>query len=141
MADEAPQRVHYQHHTSWDELFSELYGGITTSMFRVGTPEDADAPTVFKTYFPPNNEVAPHSHSCDYAEVILEGCQQVTRKWYYPGDIRIAKANSVYGPLLAGPEGVTVLLIFRTGEYAPIPIDGNAAQFDKYQDGLDRLSS
>jgi hypothetical protein len=128
--------------TSWDELLHELRDGIMTSMFRVGVPGDPDAPTVFRTYFPPNTFVEPHTHACDYAEVVLEGSQQVTRKWYYPGDIRIAKAGTVYGPLLAGPEGATVLLIFRGGDYAPIAPSGvDASAFDKYQEGVSRLSA
>ena len=120
----APPR-RYQSSTSWTELVEDLYGGATTSKFRVGAPGDGDAPTVFRTYFPPGFEVPVHTHACDYAEIILDGSQQVTKKWHHPGDIRIVKAGTAYGPLVAGPEGVTVLLIFRDGRFAPIAV-GNA---------------
>ena len=48
-----------------------------------------------------------------------EGSVQVTRRWYHEGDIRIVKGGTVYGPVIAGPEGATVLIIFRGG----IPIN------------------
>jgi hypothetical protein len=133
---DGPNRAKFQAATSWQELFTELSDGMTTSTFRVGVPEDPDAPTIFRTYFPPNFEVPPHTHACDYAEVILEGSQQVTRKWHYPGDIRIVKAGTAYGPLVAGPEGATVLLIFRDGRYMPVSLDGNDEIFADYHEGL-----
>lgn len=134
---ESLTRKRYQTSTSWAELFTELSDGMTTSTFRVGTPDDPDAPTVFKTYFPPNSQVPAHTHECDYAEIVLEGSQQVTRKWHYPGDIRIVKAGTAYGPLITGPEGATVILIFRDGRYSPVSLDGRDDDaFDRYQDGL-----
>ena len=124
--------------TSMSELMMELQDGITTSMFRVGTPDDPEAPTVFQTYFPPGYEVPPHTHACDYAEIILEGSQQVTRKWHKAGDVRIVKAGTVYGPLVAGPEGAKVLLIFSNARFSPIPVgDKDSASFERY--GVERL--
>ena len=49
--------------------------------------------------------VAPHTHACDYTEIVLEGSEEVTRKWRSAGDITIVKGGTVYGPLIAGPEG------------------------------------
>ena len=104
--------------TSWDELgFLDLPNGSRTSRFVVGDPDDPEAPVVFRVEFPPNCEVAAHMHDCDYAEIVLEGTQQVTRRWHKPGDVRIAKANTAYGPLVAGPEGCTVLVVFANGSW------------------------
>ena len=104
--------------TSWEELgFLELPNGSKTSRFVVGDPDDESAPVVFRVEFPPNCEVAAHMHDCDYAEIILEGTQQVARRWHGPGDVRIAKAGTAYGPLIAGPEGCTVLVIFSDGHW------------------------
>jgi hypothetical protein len=61
----------------------------------------------------PGVTVQPHSHVCDYTEILLEGSEQVTRKWHHAGDVRVVKAGTVYGPLVAGPEGVTKLIIFK----------------------------
>lgn len=135
-ATEANKPAKFQTSTSWDEHRTELRDGILTSTFRVGAPGDDGAPTVFKTYFPPSTTVPVHTHACDYAEIILEGSQQVTRKWHHAGDIRIVKAGTAYGPLVAGPEGATVLLIFRDGRYQPLAPDGNEEMFSRYTEGL-----
>ena len=65
------------------------------------------------SYYPPGWEVQPHTHACDYMEIILEGSQKVTGKWHHAGDVRIARAGTVYGPLIAGPEGVRAFLVLR----------------------------
>ena len=111
------QRRKFQN-TSWEELgFQEYPSGAKGSRFTIGEDDDETAPIVMRGVFPPGAVVAPHSHPCDYAELILEGSQQVTRRWHQAGDIRIVKAGTVYGPLIAGPEGATVLVIFRSGNW------------------------
>ena len=117
----------FQMSTSWKELgFVEYGGGVTGARFVIGDDDDESAPVVMRGSFPPGAVVAPHSHPCDYAEILLEGSQQVTRQWHYPGDIRIVKAGTVYGPLVAGPEGVTVLVIFRSGDCATEWVTGGS---------------
>ena len=98
--------------TSWDELGSITLEatGVVTSQYRIGLPTEDASPTVFKAQFPPNCRIEAHTHACDYSEIILEGSQQVSGKWLHKGDIRIGMANKAYGPLIAGPEGVTVLV-------------------------------
>ena len=108
-------RKKFQMSTSWEELgFIEYPSGAKGNRFVIGDADDDSAPLVLRGIFPPGAVVSPHSHPCDYAEIILEGSQQVTRRWHHAGDIRIVKAGTVYGPLVAGPEGATVLVIFRT---------------------------
>ena len=70
---------------------------------------------MLRTVYPPAWTVSPHLHDPDYAEIILEGSLQVTRRWYHEEDIRIVKGGTVYGPVIAGPDGATVLIIFRGG--------------------------
>lgn len=109
--------------TSWDEI-----GGITlpteavATMYKIGLPDNEAAPTVFKMWFPPGCTIEAHTHACDYSEIILAGSQKVGNKWLYPGDIRIGMANRGYGPLVAGPEGASVLVIFATGQWPGIPL-------------------
>lgn len=109
--------------TSFDEI-----GGIklpttaVASMYKIGLPDNEAAPTVFKMNFPPGCTIEPHTHACDYSEILLEGSQKVGNKWLYPGDIRIGLADRGYGPLIAGPEGATVLVIFATGAWPGIPL-------------------
>ncbi len=110
--------------TSWDELplVTMDETGIETSSYRIGLPDNDDAPTVFKVNFPPNCRVEAHTHSCDYSEIILKGSQKVSGKWLHEGDIRVGLANKGYGPLIAGPEGASVLVIFSDGNWPAIGI-------------------
>lgn len=111
---------------SWDELDKvELPTGVETQMFRVGNPEEASSPTVFKVFFPPDVFVEAHTHDCDYTEIIVEGSQKVGATWHKAGDIRVGLANRGYGPLVAGPQGATVLFMFKDGQWPAITIGNN----------------
>ena len=65
--------------------------------------------------------------------------------WQHAGDIRIGLAHRGYGPLVAGPEGATVLFVFATGAWPAIKLGNNdgstlgseilEAHFDKVQSG------
>ncbi len=122
--------------TSWDELPQVTMDetGIETTSYRIGSPNNDRAPTVFKVYFPPDCRVEAHTHSCDYSEIILEGSQRVSGKWLHKGDIRVGLANKGYGPLIAGPEGALVLVIFADGNWPAISIgagDGSTINASK----------
>jgi hypothetical protein len=108
--------------TSWDAVGAlDLPTGAVASMYRIGLPTEESSPTVFKMEFPPGCRIEPHTHACDYSEIILEGSQQVSGQWLHKGDIRVGLANRGYGPLIAGPEGATVLVIFADGRWPGIP--------------------
>jgi hypothetical protein len=107
--------------TSWDELgWMELGEGIRSARFILGDADDPDAPVVFRTFFPPGCRVEAHRHNCDYAEIILEGTQQVSGKWHKAGDVRYVVGRRGYGPLIAGPEGVHVIVIFRKQDFEAV---------------------
>ncbi|MGI9642609.1 MAG: hypothetical protein ACR2N9_07475 [Acidimicrobiia bacterium] len=109
--------------TSWDEIGSiTLPTEAVATMYKIGMPDSDASPTVFKMWFPPGCTIESHTHDCDYSEIVLEGSQMVGRKWLYPGDIRIGLANRGYGPLVAGPEGASVLVIFANGRWPGIPL-------------------
>ncbi len=111
---------------NWDDLDElELPSGIQTRMYRVGDPADESSPTVFKVYYPPECYVEAHTHECDYTEIVLEGSQKVGATWHHAGDVRIGLANRGYGPLVAGPEGATVLFMFKDGRWPAITIGNN----------------
>jgi hypothetical protein len=111
---------------SWDEIApATLPNGVVTAMYRVGMPDQDTSPTIFKVRFPPGCFIEAHTHACDYSEIILEGSQKVGNQWYYPGDIRIGLANRGYGPLVAGPDGATVLFIFADGRWPAITLGNN----------------
>lgn len=111
---------------SWDELdATTLPTGVVTRHYKVGDPTSADSPTVFRVYFPPNTYVEAHTHDCDYTEILLEGTQKVGATWHKAGDIRVGLANRGYGPLLAGPEGCTVMFVFADGRWPALTIGRN----------------
>lgn len=108
---------------NWDDVKPvTLPNGLVSKMYRVGSPSKQASPTVFKVYYPPDVLIEPHTHDCDYTEMILEGSQKVGRKWLYAGDIRVGIANRGYGPLLAGPEGATILFVFANGNWPALPL-------------------
>lgn len=125
--------------TSWAGLGSitiEATGAVT-SQYRIGLPSEDTSPTVFKVYFPPDCRIEAHTHACDYSEIILQGSQKVSGKWLHEGDVRIGLANKGYGPLIAGPEGVTVLVIFADGHWPPVQIgagDGSTLRSDQLEE-------
>jgi len=134
IAEELNRRGHVV--TSWEQLGQVWIEetGVETTQYRIGLPTDDSSPTVFKAYFPPNCRVEAHTHACDYSEIILQGSQKVSGKWLHEGDIRIGLANRGYGPLIAGEEGVTVLVIFKDGHWPPVQIgagDGSTINAEK----------
>jgi hypothetical protein len=127
----AVTRRKWQTATSWDEIASgesEIgRSGASESepdrrfwLFGIGEPGTEGMPTVIRAFFPAGTREEVHTHACDYCEIILEGTQQVTGKWYGPGDVRVAKGGTSYGPLIAGPEGVLKLVIFADDRVARI---------------------
>ena len=63
--------------------------------------------------FEPGETVEPHTHGANYAEYVIAGEQTVGKTTFRTGDIRIAKAGAGYGPIVIGPEGCTVLIVFQ----------------------------
>ena len=110
--------------TSWEGLGSITLEntGAVTSHYRIGLPSEQSSPTVFKVFFPPHCRIEAHTHDCDYSEIILQGSQKVSGRWLHEGDIRVGLANKAYGPLIAGPEGVTVLVLFANGNWPAIQV-------------------
>ena len=104
--------------TNWEELgWQEYDNGARVASFILGDPDDPDAPVIFTGVYPPGSRTAAHHHVNDYAEILLEGSQQITNKWRHAGDVRIVKAGTGYGPLIAGPEGCRTLVIFRNQDW------------------------
>ena len=124
--------------TSWDKIGSiKLPTEAVATMYRIGLPDEEASPTVFKMWFPPNCTIEPHTHDCDYSEIILAGSQKVGNKWLHPGDIRVGLANRGYGPLVAGPEGASILVIFANGRWPGITLgknDGSTLGTDELTD-------
>lgn len=140
IVDELERRGHVI--TSWEEIgsFSIPANSVSVSQYRIGNQDEA-SPTVFRAIFPPGSRVEAHTHACDYSEIILQGSQKVGGKWLHEGDIRIGLAHKAYGPLIAGPDGVTVLLIFANGLWPAIPVGAGEGATLGTDDLLERFGS
>jgi hypothetical protein len=117
-----PRRKKGQRTFTWDEpgewkhdpVKKLSYCSVPLSADERGTPA-----TLLVVKYEPGSQVGPHYHHSDYCSIVVEGSIGVTRKNHEVGSMRIVNAGTVYGPLVAGPEGCTVIEFFVTG--APDP--------------------
>jgi len=70
-------------------------------------------PWIVPNRFPPNCKADAHAHNYDTIYYIIKGTMTFNdgSGWYREGDLRWARANVMYGPEEAGPDGCTFLLI------------------------------
>jgi anti-sigma factor ChrR (cupin superfamily) len=73
------------------------------------------SPTVILSKFEPGVRVQAHTHDSNYFEYIIEGEQDVGKQTFKKGDMRLVKGGTGYGPIVVGPEGCTVLIVFEDG--------------------------
>ena len=82
------------------------------------------SPTIILSKFEPGARVPAHSHDSNYFEYIIEGEQAVGKQTFGKGDIRLVKGGAGYGPIVVGPNGCTVLIVFEDGSRSmlePLP--------------------
>jgi hypothetical protein len=72
---------------------------------------------------PPGYVLSRHHHSTWRFEILLQGSVTIGELTLRPGDIFITRPDEDYGPLTAGPDGVTSLEMFSAS-------DGVDATFD-----------
>jgi hypothetical protein len=140
-----PRRA--QFFTSWDapmpaagEIAGKLAGplpsmeggstNVESVWYDFGTLENPGR--VFIVKYGPNYLNPPHSHDTDYCSLVIEGSIEIARKTFGRGSIRFVKAETTYGPIIAGPDGATVIEFFpgpSGGTSGPPPEDmANAPQ-------------
>lgn len=83
---------------------------------RIGVDSE-NATLILVVDYEPGCVVGVHYHDCDYCSIILEGSINISHVDYGVGHMRFIKAGTVYGPLIAGPEGCTVVDIFAVGNH------------------------
>lgn len=83
-------------------------------MERIGQdPENGTGVLVVR--YDPNCVIGVHYHKCDYCSVVVEGSIEISHVRHAVGSMRFVKAGTVYGPLIAGPDGCTMIDIFAVG--------------------------
>jgi len=100
----------------------------------LGDEDDQESPQVYWAKDPPNITWDAQSHGADFVMFYLEGSQKVGDTWFSAGDVRVVKAGTVYGPITAGPEGSTVLLVFASANYKPKFESGDDETGSPYHD-------
>jgi anti-sigma factor ChrR (cupin superfamily) len=88
--------------------------GIKYARFPLDAANPA-SPTVILSRFEAGTRVHPHTHDCNYFEYIIEGEQTVGKQSFAQGDVRVVRGGTGYGPIVVGPSGCTVLIVFEDG--------------------------
>ena len=88
--------------------------GIQYARFRMDETNPT-SPTMILSKFEPGVRVQAHTHDSNYFEYIIEGEQQVGKQTFAKGDMRVVKGGTGYGPIVIGPDGCTVLIVFEDG--------------------------
>jgi anti-sigma factor ChrR (cupin superfamily) len=88
--------------------------GIQYARFRMDEANPS-SPTMILSKFEPGVRVPAHTHDTSYFEYIIEGEQAVGKQTFAKGDIRLVKGGTGYGPIVVGPNGCTVLIVFEDG--------------------------
>ena len=122
VAGTTPVRPKGQRRVTWEEP-----GDWTTvpenqlryCKIELGVDDRGAATTMLVVKYEPGAHVAPHFHHADYCSIVVQGSIEVTRHHDDVGSLRIVNAGTVYGPLVAGPEGCTVIDVFATGVADP----------------------
>jgi hypothetical protein len=76
------------------------------------------SPTVFLVEQPPNAVLAPHFHTQNQFQVVKEGSGTLGAHAVGPGSVHYAGAFTGYGPLVAGPGGLsyfTIRAVYEAG--------------------------
>ncbi len=111
-----------QHMVSWDEpgdWIEDPEKTLKFARFALGVDERGAATTILVVKYAPGTRVEPHYHGSDYCSIVVDGSIEVTRRNHEVGSMRFVNAGTTYGPLVAGPEGCTVVDIFATGVAEP----------------------
>jgi len=120
----------WQRETSWSDLgYEELPDRLKSGWFVLAHDQETapdSATTVMQVHYPPNFHVPPHTHNVAYAEIVVAGTVEVTRRSYGPGDIRVVGAGTGYGPVVAGPDGATVIIVFDGRDWPHVPLKAGA---------------
>jgi quercetin dioxygenase-like cupin family protein len=115
----APRRPKGHREFSWNdpgEWILDAVQQLSYHSFGVGEDERGSVVQMIVVKYDPGARIEPHYHECDYCSIVVEGSIEVTRRVHDVGSVRVVKAGTVYGPLVAGPDGCTVIDIFATGE-------------------------
>ncbi len=109
-----PRRVGFKDVTWHEPGKWTRNGSLQYCRERIGLDPD-EGTGVLVVRYDPGCEIGVHYHNCDYCSVVVEGSIKISHVKHEVGSMRFVKAGTLYGPLIAGPEGCTVIDIFAIG--------------------------
>ncbi|MFA5885759.1 MAG: hypothetical protein WDA60_18045 [Acidimicrobiia bacterium] len=121
------------------EVVAQLHGDRRASVhikFLEWTPERM----VAYTRYDPGLVLERHGHSSDHLVFVLEGELAVGDRACTPGTLIVLERGAVFGPLVAGPEGVT-FLEHHAGDVTPVPVDKEGYRAMLAELGIERLAN
>jgi hypothetical protein len=117
---------------TFQAIANEPKAGLKRVHLVLGPEGDSNAPHIFWAQDAPGLTWDPMSHPSDFLGVYLAGSQKVGDRWYHAGDARFVPAGQVYGPTEPGPEGSTMLIIFRNSNFGSVPEGSDVASSNPY---------
>jgi Cupin len=107
---------------TWNEPGEWSYDPVkklSHSTVRLNIDGNGAGTTIVIAKYEPGAVVGPHYHHADYCSLVVEGSIEITRREHTVGSMRVVNAGTTYGPLVAGPEGCTMVDVFATGVADP----------------------
>src|SRR5207248_11692208 len=90
------------------------------------------------TRYDPGLVLERHGHSSDHLVFVLDGELTVGERVCSAGTLVVLEHGAAFGPLVAGPDGVTFLETY-TGDVTPVPVDKEGYQRLLEERGIVRL--
>ena len=114
----SPSKPKGQRMLTWDEpgeWIADPEQQLKYCAVPMGVDDRGAATLMLVVKYEPGAHIGPHFHHSDYASIVVAGSIEVTRRNHEVGSIRVVNQGTVYGPLIAGPDGCTVIDVFATG--------------------------
>jgi hypothetical protein len=89
--------------------FPEVGFGLRQKKFTLGNEGDPTRPVFLVTHFPPNAVLPRHYHQDVFMDAVVAGSSNIAGEWHEAGTVRWFPAKAMYGPVVAGPDGCTLL--------------------------------
>jgi hypothetical protein len=87
----------------------EVGFGLRQKVFTLGEEGDKTRPLLLVTRFPPNAVLPRHYHQDVFMDAVVAGSSNIAGEWHEAGTVRWFPARAMYGPVVAGPDGCTLL--------------------------------
>jgi predicted enzyme related to lactoylglutathione lyase len=109
-----------------DEARAQLHGDRRAAA-KVRRLERGPGRTVLYTEYDPGLTLEEHGHRSDHVIFVIDGFLHVGETPCPPGTMVLLEHGATFGPLVAGPDGTT-LLEFYAGNPNPVPADPEGYQ-------------